>query len=500
MSPDARRLAGRTVGAGLWTVGTRLLAKLIDLALLICLARFLDPSAFALVATAMALVLVVEALFELPMAAALIRAPELDAPLLDTAFTLGLLRGVGIAALLLALAWPLAALNDDPRLLPLLAALALAPAVRGLISPRMVEFTRRMEFRPDALLELSGKLVAFVVAVSLAASTHSHWALAAATISAPITGTALSYVVAPLRPRLDLSRWPHFSDIVGWSLLSQLANAFNWQIDRLLLPHYIAPTAFGTYAMAKQISEIPQQALLSPLQRPLMAALSSPSADHRRHYLHAVRAIVLVIAPALVVLVACPEPLVLLALGPKWLPAADSLRLLAAICLLVLPTVPMGTLAMLLHRSRIIGVVTTATVLVKIPLVVIGAARYGIPGAIAGSAIAQLLGTTLAMLAVRALIGIGLRRQWSALLIPLLALLPGAMLLAAADAWICAAPHWLLLLPRLALLACAYLLLYVLGVLLAWQLQGRPPGLERHLVDVVLRRLDHLRSRHVPSL
>ncbi|RZM04435.1 MAG: hypothetical protein EOP73_01725 [Variovorax sp.] len=42
-------LAGRAVGAGLWTVGTRLAAKVVDLAMLLCLARFLRPAEFGLV-------------------------------------------------------------------------------------------------------------------------------------------------------------------------------------------------------------------------------------------------------------------------------------------------------------------------------------------------------------------------------------------------------------------------------------------------------------------
>lgn len=135
MSTKPPNIASKAVGAGAWTVGTRLIAKLIDLAMLLCLARFLGPAEFGLVATAMAVVFIVEALFELPMAAALIRLPELTPAMLHTAFTLSLLRGIVIALLLLTLAWPLAAFNGEPKLTSLLAVLALAPALRGLVSP-----------------------------------------------------------------------------------------------------------------------------------------------------------------------------------------------------------------------------------------------------------------------------------------------------------------------------------------------------------------------------
>ncbi len=52
-------MASRAIGAGAWTVGTRLAAKLIDLVMLLCLARFLGPAEFGLVAMAIAAVVVV---------------------------------------------------------------------------------------------------------------------------------------------------------------------------------------------------------------------------------------------------------------------------------------------------------------------------------------------------------------------------------------------------------------------------------------------------------
>lgn len=500
MAAEVATLIGRTIGAGSWTIGARLVAKLIDLALLVCLARFLGPSAFALVAAAMAVVFIVEALFELPMAAALIRVPVLTRAMLDTAFTLGLLRGLCIAALLALLAWPLSVFNHEPRLLPLVCVLALAPALRGLVSPRMVEFVRRLEFRPDVALELSGKIVAFVVSIALAAATGSYWAIAAATVCTPLVATALSYVLAPLRPRLDLSAWPHFSNMVGWNFLSQLGNAFNWQIDRLLLPRFSGSVAFGQYAMAKQISEIPDQALLVPLQRPLMAALATPGADHRAHYLQVVRAIALVMAPVLVLLMAWPEPLVRVALGPDWMAAAHWLRLLGVVSLLGLPGLPMPAMAMIRNRASAIALVTFSMLAARVPLVWLGALHFGIAGAIAGSAVSAALGATLAMLVIRALIGLGVARQLAALLPATLSLLPATALLLATRDWVMATASFAELLARAGACGLLYLAIYGGLVLACWRLAGRPPGLEAHLVSLLRRQRGSPRRQDAADL
>ncbi|CAN5915314.1 lipopolysaccharide biosynthesis protein [soil metagenome] len=492
MSTKSPNTASKAVGAGAWTVGTRLTAKLIDLAMLLCLARFLGPAEFGLVAMAMAVVFIVEALFELPLGAALIRVSELTSDLLHTAFTLSLLRGIVIALLLLALAWPLAAFNDEPRLFGLLAVLALAPALRGLVSPRMVEYARAFNFRPDAAMELSGKAVAFTVAVAIAASTRSYWAIAAATVCGPLVSTLLSYYIAPLRLRLTLVHWAHFSSLIGWNFLSQLSAALNWQIDRLLLPRLTTDTAFGQYAMGKQMSEIPMQALVAPLARPALAALASSGNTsgngHASRYLQLSHAIALLLIPVMGVPLLWPDVLVRVALGPAWVLAAEWVRWLSAVALLGLPAVLMGALAMTLNRNRWVAVRTFVELLVRLPLVWAGAVYFGIPGAIAGSAIATATGTLTALYIVRRLIGTGVAQQVMALWRPMVAMLPAGAVLWVARPKLMATTGLGEMLMAAVPVGLLYLLVYALAVLAAWRLAGRPAGLERHLVDAILNR------------
>lgn len=481
-------VASRAVGAGAWTVGTRLCAKLIDLAMLLCLARFLGPAEFGLVAMAMAAVLIVEALFDLPMAAALIRVPLLTPDMLHTAFTLSLLRGLVVALLLLAVAWPLALFSHEPRLVELLAVLALAPTLRGLVNPRIVEYTRAFDFRPDAVMELSGKLVAFIVSVGIAVGTRSYWAIAAATVCAPLVSTLMSYFIAPLRPRLTLAHWPRFSNLVGWNFIAQLAQALNWQIDRLILPRVTTGTAFGQYAMGKQLAEIPVQVLIQPLVRPVMPALATAGDARASRYLRLLHAIAVVMAPVMGLAVLWPDVLVRLALGPGWEPAADWLRWVSVVALSALPGLLLGPLAMTLDRTRWLALRTLVELLVRLPLVWVGAMHWGIGGAVAGSLVATACGTVSSLFIVRRLIGASVMSQLGAQARPMAAMGAAGALLWLAQPGVLAASGLLELLARAAGYGLAYLLVYALGILAAWQLSGRPPGLEQHLLDAVRRR------------
>ena len=222
-------LAARTAAGASLLIAQRLITRFIDLGTLFVLGRLLSPGDFGLVAIAMSLILVVEAILELPLNQALVRLPTLTKAHYDTAFTVGLMRGLGLALILLAAAWPFALLYDDSRLAALVAALAIAPAVRGLSSPRLAEYAKKLDFRRDFAMELVAKSLAFGISVSFALMTGSYWSIAIGTIITPLTMVAASYVLAPYRPALSFKEWHAFAGFLGWASASQAIGALNWR-------------------------------------------------------------------------------------------------------------------------------------------------------------------------------------------------------------------------------------------------------------------------------
>ena len=60
-------ISGRTTYAAVWLIASRLGARFVDFALLLILARMLTPADFGIVAVAMTLIQITEAVFELPV-------------------------------------------------------------------------------------------------------------------------------------------------------------------------------------------------------------------------------------------------------------------------------------------------------------------------------------------------------------------------------------------------------------------------------------------------
>ena len=325
-------VGGQTARSGTWTVGARIISRIVDLVTMVVLAHLLHPKDFGLVAIAMTVIYIVEAALELPISQALVSLETIRPAHYDTAFTLGLLRGLLLSLIVCLLSWPFARFYGDSRLVALVCALSIAPASRGLVSPRLADFSKTFNFVPDFIMEFFGKLAAFAVAISLALLIHTYWAVAAGTVVAPVLSTLISYILAPYRPRLSLAELPALSGFLGWITAAQIVGAINWQADRLLLGKITTRSSLGLFTTANDTSNVPLAALLTPILRPLLSAFTALRHDPfrlARSDQSSARALITFALPILVGESLIAESFVRLILGQKWLGSVVFLRWLA---------------------------------------------------------------------------------------------------------------------------------------------------------------------------
>ena len=477
----------RIVKAGAWVISGKLLARLFDLALLLILSRILVPSDFGLLAIAMAPIFIGEALLELPLVQALIRFKNPTKPMYDTAFTLSVLRGLALGLILLSLAWPLAAFYSDPRLAPLVCVLALGPALRGTVSPRLVTFMKDMDFTREFALDVAGKIVAFMVGTSIALSTKSYWAIAAASITTPLVMNVLSYIFAPYRPAFTLSEWKKFADMIGWNSVSQILSALNWQMDRLLLGRFVPTDILGRYSLADDLIAIPFRSLVAPLVRPIMVNFTEQEQQDGlgKAYLNSVNAVVLGMAPILISMAFLAQPIVFLVLGMKWAEAVPLIKWIAIVGLLSLPTRNLAPLALSLDRTRNLAIQMAVEFFVKLPATIIGVIYYGVWGAIAARALASAFVIIATMFIVRNLISVSIIRQTMPLIkVSMATALMSAVLWASRPVFDFSVPPDKLILIAHSAVCCALsFTAYLFGLFVIWILSGRPDGVERYVLD-----------------
>lgn len=407
---DSHQIGAKAARGASWLIASRLSARLIDFATLMVLARVLLPHDFGLVAIAMSLVQAIEAVFDLPVAQVLVRADAVDEDMQATAFTVGLLRGFLLAGVLLALAWPASIIFHDPRLLPLIAFLSLAPVLRGLQSPAMAHFARALSFHQDMVIELTAKAGAFACAISVVWATQSYWAIAAGTVASPAIMAAMSYAIAPMRPRLTLSRWSMFGALVGWTSASQALSAINWQADRLLLSRLVPPSALGSFTMASDLSSLPYQALVVPMFRPLTSAFAMIRRENGNlpdRFASTCGVILALILPISLSLSMLAEPAVRLALGPKWQVAVPLLRILALTIPLSIFAIPFSAAMIALDKTHLFWRINIVELVVKLIVLPWFILHYGIDGAVAARGIT--MGAVMIIYAITIKLVMGIR-------------------------------------------------------------------------------------------
>jgi O-antigen/teichoic acid export membrane protein len=300
------------------------------------LARLLGPDEFGLVALAMSFVLFTMALSDAGMGYSLVKTPREDTAAWSSAFWAITLLSSGLAVLLLAIAWPAAWLFGEPRLAPLVMALAPIPLVQGMLAPAIADLQQREKFGWLGLAEVTGAILGAAAAVWIAFDGGGAWALVAQQLG--VWGGKAVVIVATtqFRPRLVLQRAglePHLRfgrDTAGWSLI----NFFARQIDPLVIAKIIGTTALGFYSMAYRLITLPAHLVSGPIQNALytrMVALRNDPAGLRELVLIASRALASFVFPAMAVLAVANAAFIEIFLSERWLPAALLFAVLAPI-------------------------------------------------------------------------------------------------------------------------------------------------------------------------
>lgn len=400
-------------GAG-WLVASRSLGRFIDFFTLLIMTRVLTPADFGLTALAMSFVVIVETVLEMPVTQALVRLTHIDKSHLDTGFTLGALRGLVIALIVLAAAWPFSWINGDSQLIPIVLALAIAPIARGFASPSLILFVRELGFRRNFVLETAGKLAAFCLAMATLLFGGGYWALVVNVVAAPIFGGAISYVLAPYRPALSLARLSDFSGFIGWFTSAQIVSALNWQFDRILLGIASDKETLGRYAVASDLSVMPTQSLIGPALQPIMTAFARITAEPERlrlAFLKAARFSMLVSVPCSLGMALTSDLIVAVLLGPKW-HRADWLLCLLSLSVMATPYFQtLYSLSLASGRPTVIFRLHLYDLAIRSAAVMIGFVCWGALGMAAGRLVAAVIMAGLYLRQLRILLAIGIVDQ-----------------------------------------------------------------------------------------
>ena len=490
-------LGAKVASGAAWLVGARLGTKLLDLISTLVLARLLVPADFGLVALAVTVLVILNSVTDMSLGTAVVQIPKPTAHHYDTVFTLTLLRGLAIFLLMAVIAVPFADFYQDDRLVWPIVLLGLAPLIRGMISPKMIVYVREVRFLPQFVLEVGGKVAAFLVTLLMAYLHPSYWAMVAGLIAAPVITTFASYILAPYRPKLDLSEFKGLIGFTGWITLSQVVGTLNLQADRLILGNYLGKSVLGQYVVGSELAGMPTQVPLAPIMQALYAGFAKLKGDLamlQSAYRTSQTILVAIALPLGLVVGVLAEKIVLLALGPTWLPAASVITVLAPVIALQIVTGPAQSAMMALGLTRTIFNRDLLGLCIRIPTIVLGLYLAGLEGVIWARALTGGMLIYLNLQVVSRHLNISMGSQ---LLAPWRSLVSGVALTAVVlglEDQIAAPEQFLLSACGVAAVATAGIAAYIGCHLILWQLSGRPQGAETKLFSLAAGKLGRIRA------
>lgn len=481
-----------------WVAASRVIVNLIAFGSTLVLARLLTPADFGLVAIASTVAFVIASITQLSLSQALIQHRDPSEDHFHSAWTLNLARAFILAALICALAWPIAWFYSDRRLIQIMLVLGACTILSGGVNPKLVIFSRTLVFWQEFVLSVSQKVVGFIVAIAVAVIWHNYWALVASLVATQVCALILSYALIPYRPRVQVSQVRELLSFSIWLSLGQAVNTINWRADQLAIGYFLGNSSLGLYTVGDNLAVLPTREATAPLAQTLFPGFSRMTADLPRLREAYQRAQALLCAVALPVgagfaLVA--HPLVLLTMGPKWVSAVFIVQLLSGILALQTLSSALQPLAMALGETRDLFVRDIINLIIRIPLILIGLIFGGLPGIVYARCVSGSLSTLINMAMTKRLLNLPISDQFkantraltSALLMIIVTWTIGREFNPGQDA--------ILLFTQILVMVVVGAATYIMTIFILWRLAGRPSGPESEIASLLLPQLHKLYRR-----
>jgi O-antigen/teichoic acid export membrane protein len=300
----------------------------------IVLARLLVPEEFGLLAMVTVFTVIASGVTDFGFSQSVIQKKDLSHADRCTAFYINILIGALMTCLLYLGAPFVADFYRDSRLILILRCVSVSVFIGALGQVHRAQLIRELKFRQTALVSCPATILSVAVVVMLALMDWGVWALVIGSVVEKSTTTLLLWYVSEWRPTLLFSRrsmrdmLPFGSKLAAGAILR---NVFD-NIYVLIIGRYFPPIDVGYYQRAQSFNRMGSQSLSSVIGRvafPLLSKIQDEREKMGEFLLRWESILTLIFFPAMALMAGAAEPVIVLIVGEKWLPAVPYLQILA---------------------------------------------------------------------------------------------------------------------------------------------------------------------------
>lgn len=475
-----------------WQVGTRWAIKGIGFFNTVIMARILLPADYGIVAMAMLVVGLIQALMDFGATTALMRKDEISRDEIDSVWTLRTLQSLGMGLVLVLVAAPAASYFKEIRVEYVLWILAGCVALSGAgnigVNLAHKEFNFALNFR----IQVIGKVIGVLATIAGGMWLQDYRGLVIGISSSYISGFIMSYTMHPYRPRWNTSRIAEIWALTKWLMLASVGGFILRKGDELMAGRIGTTADFGAYNVGADLGQLPTAevgpALLNAFL-PVLATMKAGAEEINAVVVKTASAVNTITMPLGLGFAAVAAPATSVILGATWIEAAQYVAPFAVVGALQNIQNPYRTLLTMRGHTK----VQSHAVWMEFVVFLIAAAAL-VPGSfllglVWARGIGSLASLIYTLLATRKYCGLALLPSVSVLARPL----TGAVLMYGAVTLTIGHIEGDLL--KLIVGIAVGVVIYTTWSFLSWLAVGKPSGLEAIVVDFIQDKLPSVRGK-----
>ncbi len=317
-------LANKTVGNFIWRFLERCGTQIVTFIVSIILARLLDPTIYGTIALVTVFTTILQVFVNSGLGSALIQKKDADNLDFSTVFYFNVAVCLFLYIIIFFCAPVIARFYELPELTPIIRVLSLTLVVSGVSNIQHAYVSRNMLFKKFFYSTIGGTIASAGVGIGMAYAGYGVWALVGQQLTGSIVGTIIIWFVVKWRPKWQFS-FQRFKSLFsfGWKLLiSSLIDTVYNNVRSLIIGKKYTSEDLALYNKGKAFPELIVTNVNTSIDSVLFPTMAHEQ-DNRLRVKNitriSIRTSVYIIAPLMIGMAVCAEPMIRLLLTEKWL-------------------------------------------------------------------------------------------------------------------------------------------------------------------------------------
>ncbi len=316
----------------IWRFAERCGAQLVTFLVSIVLARILTPEDYGQIALITVFTTIMQVFVDSGLGTALIQKKNADDLDFSSVFYFNFVVCLILYAVMFIVAPYIAQFYNDNSLTPIIRVISLTIIISGVKGIQQAYVSRNMMFKRFFYSTLGGTIFSALVGIFMAYAGFGVWAIVVQQLSNTTIDTLILWLTVKWRPQRAFS-WLRLKEMLsfGWKMLaSSLLDTIYNNIRSLIIGKMYSSADLAYYNQGDKFPSVIAGNINTSIDSVLLPTMASAQDESERVKSMTRRAIktsTYIMAPLMMGLAFCAEPIVRLVLTDKWLPCVPFLRI-----------------------------------------------------------------------------------------------------------------------------------------------------------------------------